>query len=102
MVWEGICETDKTLLIFVKRGVNINVELYREQILRRVVVPWSQKHFEKRQWIQEDWAPAHSARIIMNFRRQNFPKVGKRFKSNEFFCLGDSGERSILYKLCVH
>lgn len=79
MVWAGISDSGKTPLVFVERGVKINSQVYQEQILRNVVVPWSRKHFKnRRRTFQQDWAPAHSARSTMDFCRENFPKVWEK------------------------
>lgn len=76
MVWAGISKTGKTPLVFVEQGVKINAQIYQEEILRKIVLPWFQKHFQNRQWtFQQDWAPAHSAGSTMEFCNQNFPKT---------------------------
>lgn len=72
MVWAGISKNGKTPLVFVERGVKINAETYQNQILRDVVIPWSRQHFENKPWtLQQDWAPAHSARSTMDFCKIN-------------------------------
>jgi len=68
MVWAGITKTGKTPLVFVERGVKINAAVYQQRILEDVVIPWSEKHFNGRRWtLQQDWAPAHSAKSTFDF-----------------------------------
>lgn len=72
MVWAGICKTGKTPLVFVERGVKINAQVYQQRILKDAVIPWSRKHFKNERWtLQQDWAPAHSARSTMEFCKNN-------------------------------
>lgn len=75
MVWAGITSSGKTPLVFVDQGVKINAAVYQEEILRKVVLPWSKKNYKNRSWtFQQDWAPAHSAKSTMKFCKENFPK----------------------------
>lgn len=74
MVWGGICSTGKTPLIFIEKGVKINQEIYRRDILDAVVLPWSQQHFGNQPWIfQQDSAPSHRARSVQQWCKDNFP-----------------------------
>lgn len=74
MVWGGICSTGKTPLIFIEKGVKINQEIYKRDILEAVVLPWSQQHFGNQPWIfQQDSAPSHRARSVQQWCRDNFP-----------------------------
>jgi len=76
MVWAGITADGKTPLVFVERGVKINAEIYQENILRKVLLPWSQKHYGNRSWtFQQDWAPAHSARTTISLCKNMFPAI---------------------------
>ena len=61
---------DRPPLIFINRGVNINAEYYRENVLKAVLKPWADKHFSRRPWtFQQDSAPPQSARV-----NQEWPK----------------------------
>lgn len=74
MVWGGICSTGKTPLVFVEKGVKMNQDMYRRDILESVVLPWSQQHFENQSWIfQQDSAPAHRALNVQKWCQDNFP-----------------------------
>jgi hypothetical protein len=79
MVWAGITATGKTPLVFVERGVKINAAVYQEQILNKVVKPWARRHFENQPWtLQQDWAPAHSAKTTLAFCKKEFPDMWDR------------------------
>lgn len=74
MVWAGICSSGKTPLIFVDRGVKMNQEIYRRDILEKVVLPWSQQHFGGQDWtFQQDSAPAHRANKTQEWCGAHFP-----------------------------
>lgn len=64
----GVCD-----LQFVDRGVKINQHVYREDILRAVVLLWAQRTFQDRPYIfQQDGAPSHTARTVQEFCKDNF------------------------------
>jgi transposase len=74
MVWGGICATGKTPLVFVDKGAKINAAYYQEKILLGALLPWGRQHFGQAEWaLQQDWAPAHSAKTTMALCRQEFP-----------------------------
>lgn len=74
MVWAGICATGKTPLVFIPRNVKINAVEYQQRVLRGVVEPWSMEHFGQNGFtLQQDWAPAHSARSTLALCGQLFP-----------------------------
>ena len=76
MVWGGICATGKNPLVIAEKGVKINAKVYQEKILRDVLHPLAQKHFENRAWIlQQDWAPAHSAKSSIALCNELFSTV---------------------------
>ncbi|GFV84269.1 uncharacterized protein TNCV_1591281 [Trichonephila clavipes] len=55
MIWDGICTSCKTLLVFVEEAVKINQKVYRGDIIEALVLPWNQKHFRNANWIlQQD------------------------------------------------
>ena len=73
MVWAGICGTGKSPVVFVKPGVKINQVEYLK-ILKKKVLPWSQKHFKQVPWVfQQDSAPKHRAITVQEWCSKNFP-----------------------------
>jgi inhibitor of nuclear factor kappa-B kinase subunit alpha len=76
MVWGGICATGKTPLVFIEKGVKVSSKVYQEKILRDVLYPWAQQHFENKPWIlQQDWAPAHSAKSTITLCKELFSTI---------------------------
>lgn len=74
MVFAGITGTGKTDLIFVDPGVKINAQVYLDDILKKHVLPWTQKHFKgKRFTFQQDSAPAHKAKVVQDWCKNSFP-----------------------------
>ena len=64
MVWAAITGNGRPPLVFINRGVKINAEYYRENMLEGALTPWACKHFGHRPWrFQQDAAPPHSARM---------------------------------------
>jgi AraC-like DNA-binding protein len=75
MVWGGICSTGKTPLVFVEKGVKMDQEIYRRDILESVVLPWSQQHFGDQPWtFQQDSAPSHRASNVQQWCMDHFPE----------------------------
>lgn len=76
MVWAGITSDGKTPLVFVEKGVKINAAVYQQRILRDVLDPWARQHFKNRSWtLQQDWAPAHSAKSTILLCKELFSDV---------------------------
>lgn len=74
MVWAGICSTGKTPLVFIPRNVKINAAEYQERVLRHALKPWATRHFGTDGFmLQQDWAPAHSARSTIAVCQELFP-----------------------------
>ena len=74
MVWGGICASGKTPLVFIDRNVKINAASYQKDVLTDVLYPWKMEHFGGKEFIlQQDWAPAHSARTTISVCEQLFP-----------------------------
>ncbi len=74
MIWAGITATGKTPLVFIENGVKVNAEVYVNQVLRNVVLPWATDHFGGNGWaFQQDWAPAHKAKMSQSFCKEHFP-----------------------------
>ncbi|KAG0423224.1 hypothetical protein HPB47_000992 [Ixodes persulcatus] len=66
LVRKGTPATDKTPLAFIDKGVKNNIAYYQEEILKKMVRPWSSQQFSNGGMIlQKDWAPAHGAKTIM-------------------------------------
>lgn len=74
MVWAGVTATGKTPLVFLENGAKMNAEVYVDQVLRNVVLPWATDHFDGNGWtFQQDWAPAHKAKRSQFFCKKHFP-----------------------------
>lgn len=74
MVWGGICATGKTPLVFIERNVKINAAYYQQAVLRDVLQPWAAQHFGPEGFtLQQDWAPAHSAKTTIELCNELFP-----------------------------
>uniref|UniRef100_A0A914X6C5 Transposase n=1 Tax=Plectus sambesii TaxID=2011161 RepID=A0A914X6C5_9BILA len=72
MVWAGVTADDKTSLIFIDQGVKMNQEVYREEVLEKVL-PWARDHFTNRRWtFQQDSAPSHRAKTMQQWCENNF------------------------------
>lgn len=75
MVWAAITADGRSPLVFIDRGVKINAQIYRENILEGVLKPWARKHFGRRPWtFQQDSAPSHSARATQEWLRNEVPR----------------------------
>ena len=54
-LWAAITADGRSPLVFIDRGIKINAEYYRENILEGAVKPWVRKHFCHRPWtFQQD------------------------------------------------
>lgn len=74
MVWAGICASGKTPLLFIDRNIKINAVYYQENILRDTLHPWAMQHFDGSTFtLQQDWAPAHSAKSTIDVCKKLFP-----------------------------
>ncbi|CAD6191179.1 unnamed protein product [Caenorhabditis auriculariae] len=64
MVFGAVSADSKTPLLFVDQGVKINKEVSISDILEETLLPWTQKHINRRQWaFQQDGAPSHTAKL---------------------------------------
>ena len=74
MVWAVITESGGSLLVFIKQGVKLNQENYRNDILVGSLLPWAKEHFKKRPWtFQQDSAPSHGAKKMQEWLSTNVP-----------------------------
>jgi inhibitor of nuclear factor kappa-B kinase subunit alpha len=75
MVWAAVSAESRSPLVFVDRGVKINAEYYRENILEGALKPWARKHFGRKPWtFQQDSAPSHSAKVTQEWLKNNVPR----------------------------
>ena len=64
ILWTAVKADGRCPLVFIDRGDKLNAEYYRDNVLKRVLKPWADKHFDRRPWtFQRDSAPSHSARV---------------------------------------
>ena len=75
MVWAAITADGRSPLVLIDRGIRINAEYYRENILEGVLKPWARKHFGRRPWtFEQDSAPLHSARATQEWLQNEVPR----------------------------
>ena len=68
MVRAAITADGRSPLVFIDRGVKINAEYYRENILEGALKPWARKHIGHRLWtLQQDSAPSQWARATQEW-----------------------------------
>ena len=74
MIWCGVSKKAKLPLAFIEPGVKINAKYYKDVILESVLKPQAEKIYSSSPWIfQQDSAPAHKAKIVQNWCRENLP-----------------------------
>jgi inhibitor of nuclear factor kappa-B kinase subunit alpha len=75
MIWAGITAEGRTPLCFIDQGVKVDSKVYLEHVLQGVLQPWATNHFDETPWcFQQDSAPAHKAKIVQAFCKDNFPE----------------------------
>ena len=48
IVWAAVTADGRFPPVFIDRGVKVNTEFYRENVLKAVLKPWADKHFGHR------------------------------------------------------
>lgn len=72
MVWGAVCTRGKLPLIFIDKGVKINAEYYKTEVLEKVVAPNLQRMFGDDYYIfQQDGAPSHTANSVQAWCKEN-------------------------------
>jgi hypothetical protein len=65
MVWGTISRKGRLPLLFIDRGVKINAEYYKTEILERIFLPEAQKVYgDEYICFQQYGAPSHTANIV--------------------------------------
>lgn len=74
MVWCGVSWEGKADLHFVKQGVKVSAKNYLSDVLQPLVEPLNRSLFNGKPWtFQQDSAPAHKAKIVQSWLRNNVP-----------------------------
>lgn len=74
MVWLGVSWIGKAELYFVPQGVKVRAKNYLESVLEPIVKPLGMSLFNGKHWtFQQDSAPAHGAKIIQTWLKNNIP-----------------------------
>ena len=75
--WSGqpyVTECGRSPLIFVDKGVKLNQQNYRDDILVGALLPWAREHFKNRPWsFQQDSAPSLGAIKTQEWLSENVP-----------------------------
>ncbi|CAD6200252.1 unnamed protein product [Caenorhabditis auriculariae] len=74
MVFGSGSADGKTPLLFVDQEVKIDKEVYISEILEKTLLPWTQKHFNRRHWVfQQGGATAHTAKLSQQWSESRLP-----------------------------
>lgn len=74
MVWGAISKKGKLPLLFIDKGVKINAAFYLKNVLQDHLLPEAKKLYGDVTWcFQQDSAPAHAAKMVQNWCRENLP-----------------------------
>lgn len=87
MVWLGVGYNAKGPLIFVKAGIKINTDVYREEILEPVEV-WAEQHYG----VDEEGKSRYQVGWTFRFRLLERLDVSTRWGSVTHEHQGQSGE----------
>ena len=75
MMWADITADGRSPLVLIDRGIGINEEYYRENILEGVLKPWARQQFGRIPWtFQRDSAPSHLARVTQEWLQNEVPR----------------------------
>jgi hypothetical protein len=68
MVWGAISRKGRLPLAFIDRGVKINAEYYKKEVLQRILLPEARDEYY---CFQQDGAPSHTANIVQRWCEDN-------------------------------
>jgi hypothetical protein len=73
MVWGAISRKRRLRLVFIDRGVKINTEYYKTEVLERILLPEAQKLYGDEYYcFQQDGEPSQTANIVQRWCEDNF------------------------------
>lgn len=74
--WAGISGLGKNKLVLIQEEVMFNVEIYRKQILKGVVIPRALENAEDIDWtFHQDWTPPFIAEKTLQWCETNLPDL---------------------------
>jgi hypothetical protein len=72
MVWAAISRKGRLPLVFMDRGVKINAEYYKTEVLQRILLPEAKKSYgDEYHCFQQDGVPSHTANIVQRWCEDN-------------------------------
>ena len=79
MVWAGVTlRGQKTPLIFIEEGVEINQHVYLAMLIEEVLL-WVKKTMENSGvTLQQDGATSHTAKMVQSWCKKNFMFIDQR------------------------
>ena len=69
-MWAAVTADGRSPLVFINRGVKINAEYYRENVLKTVLERRADRHFGRRPWTFQQ----HSARVNQEWLNKEVPR----------------------------
>lgn len=79
MVWGAICKRGKLPLVFIEKGVKINAQYYKTEVLEKVLLPNLQKLYGDDYYVfQQDGAPAHTSNVVQDWCETNLTDFLKK------------------------
>lgn len=79
MVWAAVSHNGKLPLKFIDKGVKINAEYYKQEVLTTHLLPHANRLYPKKNWIfQQDSAPSHRSKTTQKWLQANCPKLIKQ------------------------
>lgn len=74
MVWGAISRRAKLPLVFIEKGVKINQQYYKDEVLKKFLLPEAKKIYGDDYYcFQQDSAPAHAAKSVQDWCKANLP-----------------------------